>query len=260
MIGDLQTAALVERGGSIDWLCFPRFDSGACFAALLGEPENGRWLLAPTAGGTTSRSLSRRDPHPGDDVGERRGRGARVRLHAPAWKGAGRRSHRRGHPRQGRDALRARHPLRLRPHRAVGTARRPRARRRRRARRPVLPHSCTHPRREHAHGLDVHGGGGRARSVRAHVVSVPRGSSGRDRSGTGVHRDGRVLARMGRRLQVPTSPTSGGTCSSVRSSCSRRSSTSRPAGSSPRRRPRCPNGSAACGTGTTGTAGCATRR
>ncbi|MBV8599583.1 MAG: glycoside hydrolase family 15 protein, partial [Actinobacteria bacterium] len=56
LLGDLQTAALVERGGSIDWLCFPRFDSGACFAALLGDAENGRWLLAPKAGGTTSRA------------------------------------------------------------------------------------------------------------------------------------------------------------------------------------------------------------
>lgn len=47
LIGDCHTAALVARNGSIDWLCFPRFDSGACFAALLGTQEHGCWVLSP---------------------------------------------------------------------------------------------------------------------------------------------------------------------------------------------------------------------
>ena len=49
LIGDTQTAALVGRDGSIDWLCLPRFDSAACFACLLGSPENGRFRIAPKA-------------------------------------------------------------------------------------------------------------------------------------------------------------------------------------------------------------------
>lgn len=48
LIGDLQTSALVGRDGSLDWLCVPRFDSPACFAALLGDPSHGRWLVAPS--------------------------------------------------------------------------------------------------------------------------------------------------------------------------------------------------------------------
>jgi GH15 family glucan-1,4-alpha-glucosidase len=55
LLGDMQTAALVSRKGSVDWLAFPRFDSAACFAALLGTPDNGCWQLAPAGGGECTR-------------------------------------------------------------------------------------------------------------------------------------------------------------------------------------------------------------
>ena len=58
LIGDCETCALVGKDGSIDWLCVPRFDSGACFAALLGTPDHGRWLLAPAGDGV--RNVRRR--------------------------------------------------------------------------------------------------------------------------------------------------------------------------------------------------------
>ncbi|MCX5396228.1 glycoside hydrolase family 15 protein [Streptomyces sp. NBC_00102] len=59
LIGDLQTAALVGRNGSVDWLCLPRFDSGACFAALLGDEDNGHWRIAPE-GTASSDTCTRR--------------------------------------------------------------------------------------------------------------------------------------------------------------------------------------------------------
>jgi GH15 family glucan-1,4-alpha-glucosidase len=61
LVGDLQTAALVGRSGSVDWLPFPRFDSSSCFGALLGGREHGRWLLAPTAGGPATTRRYRQD-------------------------------------------------------------------------------------------------------------------------------------------------------------------------------------------------------
>ena len=61
LIGDCETAALVGRDGSMDWLCWPRFDSPACFAALLGGPENGRWLIAPQDGTARNSRAYRQD-------------------------------------------------------------------------------------------------------------------------------------------------------------------------------------------------------
>jgi GH15 family glucan-1,4-alpha-glucosidase len=61
LLGDLHTAALVGRDGAIDWLCLPRFDSPACFAAMLGGPDAGSWCLAPESGGQATRRKYRDD-------------------------------------------------------------------------------------------------------------------------------------------------------------------------------------------------------
>ena len=61
LIGDMRTAALVTKDGSIDWLCLPAFDSDACFAALLGTADNGRWRIAPTVPVKVVRRRYRKD-------------------------------------------------------------------------------------------------------------------------------------------------------------------------------------------------------
>ena len=85
LIGDMQSAALVGRDGAVDWLCLPRFDSASCFSALLGDERHGRWLLAP-AGEVRGdlAPLPAGDARARDRVRDRRGRGARDRLHAAA--------------------------------------------------------------------------------------------------------------------------------------------------------------------------------
>src|SRR4051812_38129192 len=61
IVGDLETCALVGYDGSVDWLCLPRFDSRACFTALLGDESHGRWLVAPAGDHRTTGRRYRRD-------------------------------------------------------------------------------------------------------------------------------------------------------------------------------------------------------
>ena len=124
MIGECETAALVGRDGSIDWLCWPRFDSGAVFAALLGDAENGRWSIAPAdAGYRVSRRYRGNTLILETEFEAESGAVTLIDFMPLRSHGAGHLdSHRPRPPRPGADAHRIRAALRLRRDRALDHA------------------------------------------------------------------------------------------------------------------------------------------
>ena len=263
LIGDRQTAALVGRDGSIDWLCLPRFDSAACFAALLGSAEHGRWRIAPVGEPHDARTRAYRDGSLVLDTtfDDRRRHGRRYRLHAAAG---------RGSARLVRVVRGVRGRVRLRTELVVR-----------------FDYGSIVPwvRRLADHGLRAIAGPD-ALHVQGDVPLQRRGPDARRRV---RRRRGQTVAFVahlapvapaaaGRRSMRPQSsprrsdaggrgPASAPTTGERRDVVLRSLVTLKaldahdaPAASSPRRRRRCPSASAASATGTTATAGCATRR
>src|SRR5713101_7958345 len=130
-LSDTQTGALVSRDGCVDWLCFPRFDSPACFASLLGETKNGHWRFFPEEKIEETRRRYRGDSLILETEIETKGGAVRLLDFMPP---RGDNPHYRRVARQSSDADGVDHPLRLRTDRSVGPERPWRARSDRRPR------------------------------------------------------------------------------------------------------------------------------
>ena len=203
LIGDLQTSALVGRDGSIDWACFPRFDSGACFAALLGTPDHGRWILAPRSDAWRGE----RRYHPRTLVLETEWEtdtGAVRVLDFMPPRGKAPDIVRivegvRGHVEMFSELV-----VRFDYGGTIPWVRRTdgRADRGGRTRRPLLPDPGRASRREHAHDRRVRRQEGRAGAVRAHLVSVEPAAAPSDRRRARAGRDDRLLGGLGREVPL----------------------------------------------------------
>ena len=209
LIGDMQTAALVCRDGTADWLCLPRFDSHAVFAGLLGTEENGFWRLGPAHASSACPPDADRRRYRGDSLilesewDTPRGT-VRVTDFMPPRDGAPAADpDRRGRHRARPDALGAADALQLRPGRALGPqGGRPHGRRRR-PRFGVAGHLGRHLRQGPHYLFRLHRRPWRPGRFHDQLGALAQGAARASRAGERAARHRGLLARMGRAVHLP---------------------------------------------------------
>ena len=259
LIGDCKSAALVSRDGSIDWLCWPRFDSEACFAALLGTPEHGRWLVAPRDEARITRryrpdTLILETHFETDD-------GAATLVDFMPFRGDHSEIVRLVVGTRGKLAMHTELVLRFGYGAVVPwvtRAGRRRAARHRRAGHGGAAHAGASQRQGHDHGRRVHRRPRRDHSVRSDLFALAPAAAGRARSDGVAGGDRKILARMVGKM--PAGRRVVGRGEALDDHAQGAHLCGRPAASSPRRPRRCRSGSAASAIGITAIAGCATPR